>query len=139
MVLAHFELAPGDGPPGLDVLPAVGAFVAVEAPGAFPVWGYLEHLVVALYSHCWLMMILLATFLVSGLASAFASPSLAALSQWLYALLWFAIPVYLLWMQQRVYGGNKALTVLRYLAIGGIYLLLLSFVVMYAVLAGISA
>ncbi|MBH1433263.1 DUF3667 domain-containing protein [Stenotrophomonas maltophilia] len=100
---------------------------------------YLEHLVVALYSHCWLMMVLLATFLVAGLDSAFASPTLAALSQWLYALLWFAVPVYLLWMQQRVYGGNKALTVLRYLAIGGIYLFLVSFVVMYAVLAGISA
>ena len=60
-------------------------------------------------------------------------------SQWLYALLWLAVPVYLLWMQQRVYGGNKALTVLRYLAIGGVYLFLVSFVVMYAVLAGISA
>lgn len=101
--------------------------------------GYLEHLVVALYSHCWLMMVLLATFLIAGLGTAFASPTFAAVSQWLYALLWLAVPVYLLWMQQRVYGGNKALTVLRYLVIGGIYLFLVSFVVMYAVLAGISA
>ncbi|CAH0063216.1 Transmembrane protein [Stenotrophomonas maltophilia] len=101
--------------------------------------GYLEHLVVALYSHCWLMMVLLATFLIAGISSALASPAFAAVSQWLYALLWLAVPVYLLWMQQRVYGGNKALTVLRYLAIGGVYLFLVSFVVMYAVLAGISA
>jgi hypothetical protein len=101
--------------------------------------GYLEHLVVALYSHCWLMMVLLATFLIAGISSALASPAFGAVSQWLYALLWLAVPVYLLWMQQRVYGGNKALTVLRYLAIGGVYLFLVSFVVMYAVLAGISA
>ncbi|ALA85531.1 hypothetical protein YH67_04350 [Stenotrophomonas maltophilia] len=101
--------------------------------------GYLEHLVVALYSHCWLMTVLLATFLIAGISSALASPAFAAVSQWLYALLWLAVPVYLLWMQQRVYGGNKALTVLRYLAIGGVYLFLVSFVVMYAVLAGISA
>ncbi|WP_294986990.1 DUF3667 domain-containing protein [uncultured Stenotrophomonas sp.] len=101
--------------------------------------GYLEHLVVALYSHCWLMMVLLATFLVAGIGNALASPAFAAASQWLYAVLWLAVPIYLLWMQQRVYGGNKALTVLRYLAIGGVYLFLVSFVVMYAVLAGISA
>jgi len=42
-------------------------------------------------------------------------------------------------MQQRVYGGNKVLTLLRYFGIGGVYFLLVNFVVMYAVLAGISA
>lgn len=35
--LPHFELGPGDDPPGLDVLPTVGAFVAVEVPDALPV------------------------------------------------------------------------------------------------------
>lgn len=101
--------------------------------------GYLEHLVVALYSHCWLMMVLLATFLIAGLGTAFASPTFSAVSSWLYALLWLAVPIYLLWMQQRVYGGNKVLTLVRYLIIGGIYLCLVSFVAMYATLAGISA
>lgn len=59
--------------------------------------------------------------------------------QWLYALLWLAVPVHLLWMQQPVYSSNKALTVLRYLAIGSAYLYLVGFVVMHVVLAGISA
>lgn len=31
--LAHFELGPGDDSPGRSVLSAVGAFVAMEAPG----------------------------------------------------------------------------------------------------------
>lgn len=55
------------------------------------------------------------------------------------ALLWLAVPIYLMWMQRCVYGGDKALTVLRYLTIGGVHPFLVSFVVMYAVLAGISA
>lgn len=37
MFLVHFELGPEDDPPGRDVLPTVGVFVAVEAPGALPV------------------------------------------------------------------------------------------------------
>lgn len=38
-----------------------------------------------------------------------------------------------LWMQQRVYGGNLPLTLLRYGVIGGIYTVLVTLVVMYAV------
>ncbi len=101
--------------------------------------GYLEHLVVALYSHCWLMMVVLATFLVASISNALASPLVATLGLWITALLWLAVPVYLLWMQQRVYGGNKLLTVLRYTLIGGVYFFLVNVVVMYAALAGISA
>ena len=101
--------------------------------------GYLEHLVVALYSHCWLMMVVLATFLVASISNALASPLAATLGLWITALLWLAVPVYLLWMQQRVYGGNKLLTVLRYTLIGGVYFFLVNVVVMYAALAGISA
>lgn len=37
--LAHFELGPGDDQPGLDVLPAVGAVVAMKAPGVLTVGG----------------------------------------------------------------------------------------------------
>jgi len=64
---------------------------------------------------------------------------LTALSYLFHMALWLTIPVYLLWMQQRVYGGNMALTVLRCFAIGGVYPLLVSLVVMYAVLAGIDS
>ncbi len=101
--------------------------------------GYLEHLVVALYSHSWLMLVLLATFAVAGIGGAIDSPVVGTLGDWLYVLLWLAVPVYLFWMQQRVYGGNPVLTMLRYLFIGGVYLFLVIAVVMYAVLAGVSA
>ncbi|WP_447934162.1 hypothetical protein [Stenotrophomonas lactitubi] len=45
----------------------------------------------------------------------------------LYAPLWLAVPIHLLWRQQRSFAN------------GGVYLFLVSFVVMYAVLAGILA
>ena len=101
--------------------------------------GYLEHLVVALYSHCWLMLVLLSTFLIAGISGAIGSAAVSTLCGWLYALLWLSVPVYLFWMQQRVYGGNPILTLLRYSFIGFIYFFLVTFVVMYAVLAGVSA
>ena len=101
--------------------------------------GYLEHLVVALYSHCWLMLVLLGTFLLIGINHALAWPVLHSISTMLYALLWLAVPVYLLWMQQRVYGGRLLLTLLRYSFIGGVYLFLVNVVVVYAVLMGVSA
>ena len=101
--------------------------------------GYLEHLVVALYSHCWLMLVLLSTFLIAGISGAIGNAVVSSICAWLYVLLWLAVPVYLFWMQQRVYGGNPVLTLLRYTFIGGIYFFLVTFVVMYAVLAGVSA
>lgn len=101
--------------------------------------GYLEHLVVALYSHCWLMLVLLTTFLIAGISGAIGNAVVSSICGWLYAFLWLSVPVYLFWMQQRVYGGNPILTLLRYSFIGFIYFFLVSFVVMYAVLAGVSA
>lgn len=36
----HLCLGPGDDPPGRVVLSSIGAFVAVETPGAFPIRGH---------------------------------------------------------------------------------------------------
>lgn len=101
--------------------------------------GYLEHLVVALYSHCWLMLVLLTTFLIAGISGAIGNSVVSSICGWMYAFLWLSVPVYLFWMQQRVYGGNPILTLLRYSFIGFIYFFLVTFVVMYAVLAGVSS
>ncbi|MGE6332880.1 hypothetical protein [Stenotrophomonas sp. NPDC077659] len=101
--------------------------------------GYLEHLVVALYSYCWLMLVALATVLVTSISNALASPLVSTLGLWITALQWLAVPVYLLWMRQPVSGGNKLLTVLRYALIGGVYFFLVNVLVMYTAQAGISA
>lgn len=100
---------------------------------------YLEHVVVALYSHAWLLLALLAMFVLNALKDAFAANWVALTTTLLQIGLWVWIPIYLLVMQHRVYGDHRAVTVLRYLAIGSIYLVLVSTAVGLAVLAGVTA
>ncbi len=89
---------------------------------------YLEHLVVALYSHSWLLLDLLAIGVLNLFGdwlkphAAWAATGLG----WLSALLWWAMPVYLLLMQKRVYGQGWGKTLLKYLALGSIYLFLVA-------------
>ncbi|MFC5592384.1 DUF3667 domain-containing protein [Lysobacter niastensis] len=90
---------------------------------------YLEHLVVALYSHAYMCLVMLAFFLVLVLDHAIA-PKWAGfgwISGLIGTLLWLWLPVYLLLMQKRVYGNGWPVTVLRYLVIGTCYFMLLSF------------
>jgi hypothetical protein len=86
---------------------------------------YLEHMVVALYSHCFLLLALAAVFLLTALggAAAGALPWLTGMAS-LTICLW--MPIYLLLMQKRVYGQGWPMTLLKYLVIGYIYFFLLS-------------
>jgi Protein of unknown function (DUF3667) len=102
--------------------------------------GYLEHLVIALYSHAMLLMALLFTFLLVGLQSWSAAPTwLTTTASIVSALgLSIAMPLYLLWMQKRVYAQGWGKTLLKFLLLGGAYSVLLTFALVYAVLAGMS-
>src|SRR5690554_4767064 len=87
---------------------------------------YLEHVVVALYSHAWLMVVLLLYFL-AVLAAGWLEPRAAwtvTPLSWLQTLLLWAMPAYLLWMQKRVYGQSWPMTLLKYCVIGTCYLVL---------------
>lgn len=100
---------------------------------------YLEHLVVALYSHAWLMLAMLGILLLAALGSVTTAPLAATLLAGLGGVLWLWIPVYLFLTQRRVYGGSGASVLLRYLLIGTLYFVLVTFVAVYAVMAGLSA
>jgi hypothetical protein len=100
---------------------------------------YLEHFVVALYSHAWLLLVGLVMFVMNAIDDAFAAPWVAVVTALVDAALWIWIPIYLFLMQYRVYGDHWAVTAVRYLVIGSIYMVLVLFVVMFAVLAGIVA
>jgi hypothetical protein len=97
---------------------------------------YLEHLVVALYSHAFLLVMLLAMFLLTTLEG-------DGLVAWLrglgYTAVWIAIPVYLWRMQRRVYGGRWWSHALRYLVIGTVYFVMVSTALVFAVLIGVSS
>ena len=103
--------------------------------------GYLEHLVVALYSHAFLLAALLLLFAGSGLVglapAAWAWPKVA-IGIGAFAL-FLAVPAYLLVMQKRVYGQRWWVTVLKFLVIGNVYTVLLTCALLYAVIAGLSS
>lgn len=99
---------------------------------------YLEHLVVALYSHAWLCLALL-TLCVLVMLDNWISPY----AGWVGVVIgvaefviWWWMPIYLLIMQKRVYAQAWWLTVIKYLVIGTVYLVLVSFA---AAFVGISS
>ncbi|WP_242113233.1 DUF3667 domain-containing protein [Luteimonas aquatica] len=100
---------------------------------------YLEHLVVALYSHAYLLLTLLAAFVLFALGSIASAPWLATLTGLCGSALWLWTPLYLLLMQRRVYGGGWPGLLSRYAVIGLIYTVLVVFASLYAAVAGLSS
>ena len=101
--------------------------------------GYLEHLVVALYSHAWLLTALLLGSLASIAAAASGIALAATAANVLAAALWLAVPVYLWRMQRRVYGGGLLLHSLRFATTGSVYGVLVLLATLYAMLASLTA
>jgi len=92
---------------------------------------YLEHLVVALFSHAFLCLALLGQMLLALLSrwSAGYLP-VAAVGLDLAALaLWLWMPAYLLLMQKRVYAQGWPATLLRFVAVGAVYSALMALAV----------
>ena len=101
---------------------------------------YLEHLVVALYSHAFLLLALLTMFLLVGLDRMLASPGSATSTVvgWVEVAVWWSMPIYLLVMQKRVYGQGWTVTTLKYFVLGTAYLMLVLFASVVAGLAGLA-
>lgn len=100
---------------------------------------YLEHMVVALYSQAWLLLVLLAMFLLNAIGEAAAALWVGITTSLLTSLLWLWVPIYLFMMQRRVYGEHWAVAAVRYVVVGSIYLVMVTFVVVFAVLAGVAS
>lgn len=101
--------------------------------------GYLEHLVVALYSHVFMLLALMAGFVLllaaAGLGRQAGGPLLDAGQ----AVLGLVVPLYLLLMQRRVYGQRWRVTVPKYLMLGAAYFVLVMLAVVYTLFAGITS
>lgn len=101
---------------------------------------YLEHLVVALYSHAFLLLALLTVFVLVGLEN-WLAPRVAGAGSvlgWLEIALWWSMPIYLLIMQKRVYGQGWIVTALKYFVLGAVYLMLVMFAALIAGAAGLA-
>lgn len=104
---------------------------------------YMEHLIVALHSHCFLY--LLFTLLIVGNHLLIEVLGLDLLAPWLVAitgtitglLLAFGVPLYLYLMQKRVYGQGHLLTFSKFVMIGVLYLTLLAVVIAIDIMVGI--
>lgn len=101
---------------------------------------YLEHLVVAMYSHVAMLGALLMAFLALGLQLLVGGGAMAAATGvFCTALFGIAMPVYLLLMQKRVYAQGWFKTLVKYILLGNVYTMLLVFALVYAAFAGISS
>lgn len=101
--------------------------------------GYLEHLVVALYSHAFLLMALLAAFVLQALLALGPSTAIETALMLIGGALALWLPVYLLLMQKRVYRQGWPLTLLKYAALGAVHGMLSGVATLYALLAGLSS
>lgn len=90
---------------------------------------YLEHLVVALYSHAWLCLALLSIFALDGLSDLIAPyvPWLGIAAALAVSLMVMWMPIYLLLMQKRVYQQSWWITLPKYIVLGGLYFALVVF------------
>ncbi|KTF30634.1 membrane protein, partial [Xanthomonas vesicatoria] len=101
---------------------------------------YLEHLVVALYSHAFLCLNLLAMLLLSLLGESVVqrAPPIA----WSIGVLQFGLavwmPLYLLGMQRHVYGQSWSVTVLKYLGLGSLYSVVVTFAAAFLMVASLT-
>lgn len=125
-------------PPALFVLVPVFALL-LRALYPFAGRGYLEHLVVALYSHATMLLVLLVTFAFVLLRAALPWTPVEVASYVLTTALWVALPVYLFAMQQRVYRQHWLATVAKYAVLGTAYVMLVALVALYGVLAAATA
>ncbi|MGH8026787.1 MAG: DUF3667 domain-containing protein, partial [Pseudoxanthomonas sp.] len=98
---------------------------------------YMEHLVIALYSHVFLLMALTAMFVLMALSD-WVQPH----AYWLAIVLNIAtvalllwMPLYLLLMQKRVYGQGWPMTLFKYGVVGFVYYILLTFAAVIMFLA----
>jgi hypothetical protein len=98
---------------------------------------YIEHLMVALYSHAFIFLSLLLLAL-ANLARSALPPWAATGTGWLQGAIWVWLPIYLLLMQKRVYRQGWFLTALKYCFIGVCYSVLLTFAVAAAAVIGLA-
>jgi len=88
---------------------------------------YMEHLIVALHSHAFLMLVMFLLILFNDLSAwlgtyAWVTVPLAILT----TVLWAWIPIYLFLMQKRVYQQGWILTFIKYAIIGNLHIILLT-------------
>jgi hypothetical protein len=93
---------------------------------------YMEHLIVALHSHAFLMLSILLLIVFSNLSTWFIASAWVTVSfGMLTAVLWIWMPIYLFLMQKRVYQQGWILTFIKFMTIGFFHVILLSIAIAF--------
>ena len=88
---------------------------------------YMEHLIVALHSHAFLMIAIFILILFNDISAWAGSSSWLEMPiTILTTLLWIWMPIYLFLMQKRVYQQGWIMTFIKYAVIGNMYMILLT-------------
>jgi len=88
---------------------------------------YMEHLIVALHSHAFLMLSILLLILFNDLTTWFANSTWVAIPCGIFtAILWIWMPIYLFLMQKRVYQQGWIMTFVKFSIIGNLHFILLT-------------
>ena len=127
-----FELMMAAVPSALFMLVPVFALL-LRVLYLFSGRSYLEHLVVALYSHAFLLLTLFASFVLALL------PLAAAVTVPITLLLWAWAGVYLVIMQHRVYGQFWPITIGKFIVVAFLYQFLIVGAALYIVFAGLTS
>lgn len=91
---------------------------------------YMEHLIVALHSHAFLMLSILMLILFNDMNIWFSETAWVTVPFGiLTTLLWIWMPIYLFLMQKRVYQQGWILSFIKYAVIGNFYMVLLTMAV----------
>lgn len=101
---------------------------------------YMEHLIVALHSHAFLFLSLLlgvVLYMLHGWAASQAAWLATPIALLGWALVIWAL-AYLLLMQKRVYRQGWFMTTMKYLFVGWVYTVMVSFAVAFAALLGVT-
>jgi hypothetical protein len=93
-------------------------------------------MVVALYSHAWLLLMLLAGFVLGAITGSTTAMWVSLVGTFVAMGLWIWVPVYLFLMQLRVYREHWLITLLKFFMIGSIYVFMVGFTTALAFLAG---
>lgn len=100
---------------------------------------YLEHLVVALYSHAFLCVALLGILLLTMLAGQMPNvPVVGTLIGLAIGVLLTWMPIYLLIMQRRVYGQSWLVTTIKFMALGWLYFTVVTTATVFLAIASLA-
>ena len=102
---------------------------------------YMEHLIVAMHSHAFIMLSLLVVIALDLLRSWLAPHAawLGDLLGFLHAAAWLWVPVYLFVMQKRIYRQDWLMTSLKYVGVGVCYSVLIASGMAFALLVSLGS